>query len=153
VVREQLDLLADAREHWYRAEARTVLEMEQLARALDSRECSLNARAARLIRADELRRGIAHALWRRQLELETWQTKLTAMAMWRDANKHPHLEAQEGVPSGELTVLRDEIERLTASVLEIELPDPPEESGPTRPAEGPKAPPREPLQLGDARAA
>jgi hypothetical protein len=168
LVTEQLAQLVEARALWQRAERQTITEMEELACTLNRREQSLNEREARLIHAEARRREESHDLWRLRLRLEAWQTRLTASELrWHtereelEANLQARLAAggnvralpprrdTAGAASEELAALHAEVERLAASVLEIEFPD---EPAPTHTAEQPQAP-RDPLPLGDARAA
>ena len=81
------------------------MEMEELARVLHHREQTLDAREARLIRADARRREDAHSLWRLRLQLESWQTKLTALEM-RWHTQREQLEAS--LQSRTTTVARRE---------------------------------------------
>ena len=148
---EQLAQLEEARALWQRAERQTVVEMEDLARARTRREQALDEREARLVRADARRREDAHGLWRLRLRLEAWQARLTALEL-RSHTEREQLEANPAA-SEELATLRAEVERLAASVMEIELPDLPEEAETTNPVEEPQSLSRESLQLGDARAA
>lgn len=112
VVAEQLALLTEARTSWARAEQQTMIEMEDLARELVRREQELDARERRLIRADIRRREEAHHLWRLRLRLEAWQSRLTAA------------EAREqAAVSSELAVLRSEVERLAAVLMDLEPPE------------------------------
>lgn len=123
LVAEQLAQLADARARWQRAERQTVLEMEELARALRHREHELDAREQHLIRADARRRTEAHDLWRVRLRLEAWQTQLAAL----EARLRGERGASEVVGvSPEVEALRAEVERLAAAVLGIDLPEPPD---------------------------
>lgn len=92
---EQLAQLADARVRWQRAERQTVIEMEELARALRRKDQELDAREQRVIRADARRREEAHDLWRLRLRLEAWQTKLTAFEL-RWHTEREELEADIG---------------------------------------------------------
>ena len=115
---EQLAQLAEARVRWHSAERQTVVEMEELARALGHREQALDARESRLIRADARRREDAHDLWRLRLRLEAWQTKLTA------AELRGHTGRADSPASEELAALRAEVERLAGVVMEMESPDP-----------------------------
>lgn len=92
VLAEQFAQLAEARALWQEAERATVAEMEQLARTLRRREAELDARAARLVRADARRREDAYDLWQLRLRLEAWQSKLVAYEMrWR--TEHEQMEA------------------------------------------------------------
>ncbi|MDB5309766.1 MAG: smc 7 [Gemmataceae bacterium] len=79
VLAEQFVQLATARAQWQDAERRTVEEMEDLARGLRRREEDLDARDQWLVGADARRREDAHDLWRLRLQLEAWQSKLTAV--------------------------------------------------------------------------
>jgi chromosome segregation ATPase len=81
VLIEQLGQLAAARTQWQEAERATVVEMEQLARALRRREAELDARAETLTRADARRREDAYGLWQLRIRLEAWQSKLVAYEM------------------------------------------------------------------------
>ena len=81
VLSEQFAQLALARAQWQDAERATIAEMEQLARTLRRRETELDARAARLTRADARRRADAYDLWQLRLRLEAWQSKLVAYEM------------------------------------------------------------------------
>ncbi len=92
LVAEQLADLSDARIQWQLAERQTVLEMEDLARALLRREKELNEREQRLIRAETRRREEAHDLWRLRLQLEVWRTKLSAYEL-RCHTERDELEA------------------------------------------------------------
>ena len=78
VLAEQFTQLAEARARWQEGERATVMEMEELARALRAREADLDARAQRLARADARRRDDAYDLWQFRLRLEAWQSKLVA---------------------------------------------------------------------------
>ena len=77
VLAEQVTLLASARGQWQQAEARTLAEMEELARDLRHREQQLDAREERILKADARRREDAYELWQLRLRLEAWQAKLT----------------------------------------------------------------------------
>ena len=79
VLAEQFVQLAAARTQWQDVERRTVEEMEELARVLKRREDDLDARDRRLVTSDARRREDAHDLWRLRLQLEAWQSKLTAV--------------------------------------------------------------------------
>jgi chromosome segregation ATPase len=81
VLAEQFAQLAEARAQWQEAERATVTEMEQLAQKLRRREAELDAREARLTRADSRRRADAYDLWQLRLRLEGWQSKLVAYEM------------------------------------------------------------------------
>jgi hypothetical protein len=154
LVAEQLAQLAEARAEWQRAERQTVVEMEQLARALAHREQSLDARESRLIRADARRREDAHDLWRLRLRLEAWRAKLTARELRRHTERD---ELSANIPVGsavseELVALRAELERLAASIIEIQFPGLPESEASEAEDESEATSP-EPLPFGDARAA
>ncbi|HEY3788307.1 MAG TPA: hypothetical protein VGL71_05595, partial [Urbifossiella sp.] len=96
VLAEQYAMLSAARSDWQNVEARTVMEMEELARALRHKEEEVAARDERLVKADARRREEAHDLWRQRLRLEAWQSKLTMVSrVW-----HVERERREG----ELTV-------------------------------------------------
>jgi hypothetical protein len=116
---EQLRQLAEARAQWQRAERETVVEMEQLALELRRQEQELAAREQRLVRAEVRRREDAYDLWQLRLRLEAWQTKLTAFELRSQTEV-------VGAPDAELAGLRAEVERLAATVLEIDWPEPPE---------------------------
>jgi chromosome segregation ATPase len=91
VLAEQFAQLAAARAQWQEAERATVLEMEQLATTLRRREAELDAREARLARADSHRREDAYDLWQLRLRLEAWQSKIVAYELrW-----HTEREAME----------------------------------------------------------
>jgi hypothetical protein len=79
VLAEQVTVLASARVQWQQAEARTLAEMEELARDLRHREQQTDAREERVLRADARRREDAYELWQLRLRLEGWQAKLTAV--------------------------------------------------------------------------
>lgn len=92
LVAEQLEQLGEARARWHRAERQTVLEMEELARALRHKDQELDAREQRLVRADARRRSEAYDLWQLRLKLESWQSNLTAFeARWH--SERDQLEA------------------------------------------------------------
>lgn len=156
VLAEQFTQLAAARAQWQEAERVTVAEMEQLARSLRRREAELDAREQRLSRADVRRREDSFELWQLRMRLEAWQAKIVAYEMrWYTEREQLEAEfthraeaiarreaelalddpdaipLAESVPEvaalpAELAALRDELERLTAVMLEAELPEPPE---------------------------
>jgi hypothetical protein len=115
IVAEQLAVLREAETQWRRAEWQTVVEMEALAHQLCQREQELDARERRLIQAEARRRDELHKLWRLRLQLEAWQSQLTAETCVR-----PTTTAE---PSRELLTLRDELERLAALLIELAPPD------------------------------
>jgi chromosome segregation ATPase len=105
LVAEQLGQLAEARMQWQKAERQTVVEMEELARALRHREQELDAREQRLIHADVRRRNDSYDLWQLRIRLEAWQTKLTAFELrW-------HTEREQ---------LEDDLERRISVILRRE---------------------------------
>lgn len=148
VLAEQFAQLATAKAQWQEAERATIAELEQLAQTLRRQETELDARAARLTRADARRREDGYELWQLRLRLEAWQSKLIAYEMqWytereqaevdlarresdlaaaTEANPLPFaLPGTDAVPA-ELTTLREELERMAAVLLETELPEPPD---------------------------
>jgi chromosome segregation ATPase len=156
VLAEQFAQLAAARNQWQAAERATLAEMEDLARSLRRREAELDARAARLSRADARRREDAYDLWQMRLRLEGWQSKLVAYEMrWHTEREHAEAdlarraeavlrrEAQLPADAGavptalpvpddgpavpaELAALREELERMATVLMEAELPEPPD---------------------------
>ncbi|MBX9584154.1 MAG: hypothetical protein K2X87_27970, partial [Gemmataceae bacterium] len=131
VLAEQFVQLATARAEWQEAERRTVGEMEELATGLRVREQDLDAREARVIKADARRREDAYELWQLRLRLEAWQGKLTATdqrwhaereardaALDRRAKALAHREAEvEGVFGKWERARERERERLRAELL------------------------------------
>ncbi len=155
VLAEQFADLARARAQWQEAERATVAEMEHLARTLRRRETELDAREARLARADARRRADGYDLWQLRLRLEAWQSKLVVYEMrWHTERERveadfarraallpqPSPEETAAVPlalvvpeepnapavPAELTALREELERMAAVLLDAELPEPPD---------------------------
>lgn len=152
VLAEQFGQLAQARAQWQDAERATLAEMEQLAQTLRRREAELDAREARLARADSRRREDAYDLWQMRLRLEGWQSKLVAYEMrWHTEREHMEADLarrievvlqreasgdaiplalaipdESGTPAipAELTALRDELERMATVLMEAELPEP-----------------------------
>jgi hypothetical protein len=101
VLAEQVGLLAAARSLWQQAEARTLAEMEELARDLRHREQQLDAREERVIGADTRRREDAYELWQLRLRLEGWQAKLTAV----ERRWHAERELREAEYAGRVQAL------------------------------------------------
>lgn len=151
VLAEQFAELAAARARWQEAERATVAEMERLAQTLRRREAELDARQARLARADSRRREDAYELWQLRLRLEAWQAKIVAYEVrWttereqmesalarREAELRGTSPDADAVPMAlpvaeapavpaELATLRAELDRLAAVLLEAELPEPPD---------------------------
>jgi chromosome segregation ATPase len=78
VLDEQSGKLEAARREWQAAEAKTVADLEALARDTAGREAAVAAREAALDRADAGRRARDRDLGRFQAKLERWQAALTA---------------------------------------------------------------------------
>lgn len=133
VLAEQFAQLAAARAHWQEAERVTLAEMEGLAHTLRRREAELDARAARLNRADARRREDAYDLWQLRLRLEAWQSKLVAYEMrWHTEREHMESDLSRRVEA----VLRREAELPhSAGAVPLALPVPDEDTGPAIPAE------------------
>ncbi len=72
VLAEQIEQVANAREAWQSAEARTVDELEELARAVEFREATLAARELALARQDDHHRERERELWKYQTALDQW---------------------------------------------------------------------------------
>lgn len=151
VLAEQLGQLAEARERWQAAERATVDELEELARAVRSREQEQDARARHLARADARRREDAYELWQLRLRLEAWQARIAADELrWHGARERLEAERAEraepppAVPGealplarpvpdptpAEVEGLRAELERVSAVLLEAEPPEPPDSALP-----------------------
>jgi hypothetical protein len=155
VLAEQFTELATARVRWQEAESATIAEMEQLARTLRRREAELDARQERLTRADSRRREDAYELWQLRLRLEAWQSKVVAYEMrWHTEREQMEADfarrevalaetsanvGDDAIPfalavsendtpalPAELTALREELERMAAVLLEMDLPEPPD---------------------------
>lgn len=133
VLGEQFGQLVEARARWQAAERETVLEMEALARALRAKETEQDARAQRLARADARRREDAYDLWQLRLRLEAWQSHIVAEELrWHTVREQAESDAlplarpvPDPVPA-ELAGLRAELERVSAVLLEAELPEQPD---------------------------
>ena len=78
VLAEQVANLAIARQTWQTAEYRTVAELEVLARTLNAREMTLDARETELEAAERLRQSKATDLGAEREQLERWQAELTS---------------------------------------------------------------------------
>lgn len=146
VLGEQFGQLVEARARWQAAERETVLEMEELARTLRAKETEQDARAQHLARADARRREDAYDLWQLRLRLEAWQAHIVAEELrWHTVREQMELEfakraarlpdAGDDLPLArpvldpvptEVAGLRAELERVSAVLLEADLPEQPD---------------------------
>lgn len=78
VIAEQTAVLAVAQESWHATHARTLADLESLARAVHSREMYLDTRDRDLAAASHRCRQRERDLWELRVKLEGWQSSLAA---------------------------------------------------------------------------
>jgi chromosome segregation ATPase len=115
VLAEQLAMLTAARAEWQDVEARTVAELEELARALRLREDDVAAREARLKNIDTRRVDEATDLSELRKQLEEWQAKLSLVSrLWHEERerREKDLEARSRDIAAREAALQESFQRL-----------------------------------------